>query len=253
MRALITGAAHGLGRAMTEQLLENGHEVVAVDLDVDALDNLAIRSRGACMVRMADMAKPESLDRLVRALAGSKFDLVVLNAGISAVGKFEDLPSQAQAKVVAVNFTGPMILSSMLVRESMMNRGGKMVFISSLSKAVGYPGASVYAATKDGIANYARNVRKPFKKRGVGILTVYPGPIRTDHAERYAPPGADAKKRMEPAKLANMILKAAASRKKELWPGMTAQMGLTMGWFSQGLATRAMRKAIYDKLEEPKL
>lgn len=253
MKALITGAAHGLGRAMTEQLLENGHEVVAVDLDVDALDGLATRSRGACMVRMTDMAKPDSIDRMVRALAGSRFDLVILNAGISAVGRFEDLPSAAQAKVVAVNLTGPMTLASLLVGEGMMNRGSKMVFISSLSKAVGYPGASVYAATKDGIANYARNVRKPFKKRGVGILTVYPGPIRTDHAERYSPEGSDAKKRMDPAKLATMILKAAASRKKDLWPGMTAQMGLAMGWFSQGLATRAMRRAIYDKLDEPKL
>ncbi len=251
MRALITGAAHGLGRALTEELLEQGHEVLAVDRDTEPLDDLAVKSRGACSVQLVDLANPNSLERMLVGLWEQKFDLVILNAGISASGKFEDIPSAAYAKLIAVNLQAPLVLASGLVRRGAMNNKSKIVFISSLSHAVGYPGASVYAATKDAIATYAKSVRKPFRKHGVGVLTVFPGPIQTDHADRYAPPGAKASRRMEPEVLAKLILKASTGKTSELYPGLTAYFGKLYGRFAPQMATKSMRKAIYEKLEDP--
>ena len=251
MRALVTGASHGLGRALTEQLLGQGHEVVAVDRDTDPLDELSVSSRGACTVRLVDLANPDSIERFLNGLEDVKFDLVVLNAGISATGKFEEIPSAAYAKLIAVNLTAPLTLASSLVRLGAMTKKSKIVFVSSLSHSVGYPGAAVYAATKDAIALYAKSVRKPFKKSGVRILTVFPGPIKTDHAEKYSPPGAKASKRMEPEKLARMILKTARGKSTELYPGTAAYFANWFGRLAPDFATKTMKKAIYDKLDGP--
>ncbi|MEM1317221.1 MAG: SDR family oxidoreductase [Pseudomonadota bacterium] len=251
MKALVTGAAHGLGRALTEQLLEGGHDVVALDRDIDSLEKLAVSSRGACRAYLVDMANSESIARFFDRTHEMTFDLVILNAGISATGSFEDIPSGAYERLIAVNATAPIRMAAQLVGAAHMNPKSRIVFISSLSHAVGYPGASVYAATKDAIAVYAKSVRKPFKKRGVRVLTVFPGPIRTDHAERYAPPGSKASKRMDPDKLAKMILKAAKGKAWELWPGTAAQLAKMAASMAPNLTLSAMKRAIYDKLDRP--
>ncbi len=249
MKALITGAAHGLGRALSEELLNNGHEVVAVDIETDSLDELAVRSRGACVVKMADMENIESISRLLHGLQGQSFDLVILNAGISATGRFEDIPSAAYGKLIAVNVTAPLILASSLVSGGLMAKKSKIVFLSSLSHALGYPGAAVYGASKDALAIYAKSVRKPFKKRGVGVLTVFPGPIRTAHAEKHSPKGSKSSKRMPPELLAKKILKAAKGKTTELYPGTAAELAKLLGWAAPNLATRMMRRTIFDKLD----
>ncbi len=251
MKALVTGAAHGLGRALTEEILNSGHEVLAVDIATDALDDLQVSSRGACSVRFCDMANPESIERLISSIGGKEFDLVILNAGISATGKFEDIPSAAYAKLIEVNLTAPLIMASSLVRNNLMGKKSKLVFISSLSHVVGYPGASVYGATKDAVAIYAKSVRKPFKKSGVGVLTVFPGPIKTEQANKHAPKGANAEKRMLPEVLAKKILKAARGKTKELYPGGKAELARIFGWAAPNMATRMMRRAIFDKLDGP--
>ncbi|MGI9354668.1 MAG: SDR family NAD(P)-dependent oxidoreductase [Rhizobiaceae bacterium] len=250
MRALVTGAANGLGLALTENLLEAGHEVVAADIDTAPLDEIVMRSRGECVARLADLASENSVKRLLDVLADERFDLVVLNAGISATGPFEDIPVKAYERLIAINLKAPITMACSLMRMATIEPKGKIVFISSLSHATGYPGAAVYAATKSGIALYAKGVRKPFAKRGVGVLTVFPGPIRTDHAERHAPEGARASKRMDPDKLARLILKAARGRAHELYPGTAASMAKTFSNLTPNLATRAMRKAIFDKLDK---
>ncbi|MEM8748972.1 MAG: SDR family NAD(P)-dependent oxidoreductase [Pseudomonadota bacterium] len=250
MKVLITGASHGLGRALTEKLLAEGHDVFAVDRDTDALDALAVKSRGACKPILADMALGQSVERLMREIAGHTFDLVILNAGISATGKFEEIPAAAYQRLIAVNLTAPITIASRLIGENMLVAKSKLVFISSLSHAVGYPGASVYAATKDALAVYARSIRKPLAKKRVGVLTVFPGPIRTQHAERHAPAGAKASKRMSPDILARHILKATRTRKKELYPGTQAAFTKLLAGIAPNFMTKMMRRVIFEKLDD---
>ncbi|MEL6734457.1 MAG: SDR family oxidoreductase [Pseudomonadota bacterium] len=255
MRALVTGAASGLGLALTDALLAQGYEVVAVDRDIDPLDARVMKSRGSLTARLCDLAVPTSLDRLLdsfeTASGNRQFNLVFLNAGVSATGKFEDIPVAAYARLLGVNLRAPIVMTSQLVARDLMAPKGKFVFISSLSHAVGYPGAAVYAASKDGLAAYARSIRKPLKKKKLGVLTVYPGPTRTAQAERHAPPGANAEKRMPPEKLATLILKTAKGRAKDLYPGAGAKLAAMFAPLAPEWSTRAMRKVIYDKLDGP--
>jgi len=251
MKALVTGAAHGLGRAITDELLRQGYEVIAVDRDAEPLNDLAMTHREACTPRHIDLGLADSVKLLLTHLKGQKFDLVILNAGISATGKFEEIPTRAYDRLIAVNLNAPLYLASQLVGGDRMARKSKIVFISSLSHAVGYPGGAVYAATKDAIAAYARCVAKPFRKKRVRVLTVFPGPIDTEHAKKHAPENSDASKRMAPEKLAIMILKAAKRGSKIYYPGGRTYFAAVFGKLFPGLATRLMRRGLYDKMSGP--
>ena len=257
MRVLVTGAAAGLGRALAGELLDRNAEVVGVDLDLQAMDDLVDRGRGAFTAKRYDLAYPDEVSAMLLALRDKPFDMVILNAGINVTGRFEDIPTADHERLIGVNLKAPLLLATGLVREGLVGtpdrkgrRQGRIVFISSLSHVTGYPGACVYAATKDGVALFARSLAKDWRKRhGIRLLTVFPGPIRTAHASRHAPPGAGRGSRQDPKALARTILKAARSNKRELYPSLRAQTAAVLGRLFPFFITRVMRRALYDRMD----
>lgn len=249
MRALVTGAGAGVGLALTLELLDRGAAVVGVDRDGPALERLAQGYVELFEGRLCDLGDLAAVERMLDRLGGP-FDLVVLNAGVSATGRFARIPAAAYQRLIAINVTAPLVMAQRLVASERVARGGTIVFVSSLSHVTGYPGASVYAATKDAVAVYARSVRKPFGRRGVRVLTVFPGPVRTAHAERHAPPGASASRRMDPRTLARKILGAVRLRERALYPGLGALSAYTLGSLMPRTATRLMGRAIFRRLRK---
>lgn len=251
MRVLITGAVEGLGRALCVHLLGNGHFVMAIDYNkagLTALDQIWGDQISSIEADLSDRAN--IVDLLEKLKTEPPFDWVVLNAGISATGKFEDIPANAYQKLLLINTETPMIMASGLAGSNMINKGGSIAFISSLSNATGYPGASVYCASKDAIAVYAKSIRPACTRLGINILTVYPGPVRTKHAERYAPKGTDASKRMAPEVLAAHIITALKGNNRKLYPGVVAKLIRVLGILAPNTVSRLMRKIIYEKLDD---
>lgn len=256
-KALVTGAAAGLGLAVTRRLIDDGWHVVAADRDAAALARLGGEAGEALTQAVCDLADLERLDALSAELAGQgPFGLAVLNAGINATGRFETVPAERQRALVTVNLTAPMVLTSALMRADAVATGGTLVFISSLSRYVGYPGAATYAATKEGVAVFARSVRRPLARRGVKVLTVCPGPLDTAHAAAHAPLGADAGKRMKPDDAARHILAAVARPGLAglilgghvSVPGAGPKAMALAGRLFPGLVTRVMRRLIFEKM-----
>lgn len=243
-RALVTGASAGLGRAFAEQLAAGGYAVTGIDRDAPGADAPFDHLR-------CDLADPGAVDTLVGDLAGrGPFGWIVLNAGISATGPFEAIPPEAHARLLAVNTEAPMMLCAGLAAAGALAPGGRLVFVSSLSHFTGYPGAASYGASKDALAVYAKSVRAPFKKAfGVSVSVACPGPLRTDHAARHTPQGADAKKRMPPDEAAKRILAAAQRGKAMITPGAGATMFAFAGRLAPGPVTGAMKRIIYDRLD----
>ncbi len=243
MKALVTGAATGIGHALAAQLAREGRDIVAIDRD-------PLPEAWAGSSHKTDLSDRDAVDRLIGKLVETgPYDLVIHNAGISATGRFEDVPEAALQRLLAVNCEAPMVITSALLRASAISSGATLVFMSSISRHTGYPGAAVYAASKDTLAVYAGSIRKDLHKRGINVMTVFPGPVRTDHAERHAPAGADASRRMEPAVIANAILRAAKRRKKVLYPGWQAKSGHVLGVLAPRLMTRFMHRTIFRKLD----
>jgi len=249
MRVLITGVVEGLGRALCDTLLADGHIVTGMDRNEVGLTVLANEpSFHAIPVDLSDQAMVvKTMDSLNR---GVKFDLVILNAGISATGHFEDIPARAYEKLLSINVETPMIMASRLMADGLISPGGTIIFVSSLCHVTGYPGARVYCASKDAIATYAKSIRRTCTGKDVNVLCVFPGPLRTAHAERHAPKGANAEKRMSPEVLAIKILAAVKMRSKVLYPGPVAKLVRIAGTFLPGTINGIMRRIIFEKLDK---
>lgn len=249
---LVTGAADGIGRALAWRFAADGYLVSGVDRDAGR----ATQTQGEILNRggrarfiIADLAARGGVDDVVRAAAGwPPVDVLIHNAGINCVGPFVATDLARQRTVVVVNFTAPLLLTAGLLRERSLAAGGMLVAISSLSHFVGYPGATVYAATKDGLAAYARSVRLALAGAGVGALVVYPGPTRTAHARQYSPDNRREQRRMSPEMLAGLIFAAVQDRRRALIPGAGNRIAAGIGRLAPGIMAGIVRRTLYAPL-----
>ena len=246
-RCVITGAASGIGRAMALEFARGGWIVNGVDIDADATARTLTELHeigSPASLRLADLRTLESLPCTPEHPA----DLVIHNAGISQVGPFAAAPLDEALTVVALNLDTPIRLTNALLAGGGLAPGGSVVFVSSLSHFVGYPGASVYAGTKDGLAAYAEALRSTRPRDELSVLTVFPGPVRTDHARRYSPDNSAENRRMDPADVARMTRLALAAGRDQLVPGASNQLMTWIGRRFPGVAEGLMERAVYRRL-----
>lgn len=243
-RALVTGGSAGLGLAFCRALTKAGYSVTAIDRS-------APESAVPWTHRICDLGDRPQLDAAIHHLcAGEPFDLVILNAGVSATGRFEAIPLEAHRRLIAVNVEAPLLICSALAGKGALAKGGRVLFVSSLSHMTGYPGAASYAASKDAVATYAKSIRRPFRRKlGVHVACAFPGPMRTGHADRHAPKGAKAERRMEPDEAARRILAALRWRRTAIVPGAGAKTFALAGRLFPKSTTWIMRRIVFSKLD----
>ena len=121
---------------------------------------------------------------------------------------------------------------------------GSLVYLSSLSYYVGYPGAAVYAATKDGLTHLSRSLRAA----GYRTTVVFPGPTRTDHARRYSPDNSREDRRMPPEQVAEAIFTAEQRGQRRLIPGAANKLLAFAGRIVPTVMENAMRRTLYEKI-----
>lgn len=241
MKALITGASAGLGAAFADQLAGQGVSILNLD---------RVKS-GTHQTFSCDLSHRASVNTVLSHIfKQGPFDWLILNAGASATGKFEELPVEAMLKLISLNAEAPMVLASELLAKNAMAKGGHIVLISSLSHFTGYPGAAAYAASKSASAVFGASIRKAARACEVSVTIAYPGPLATGHAARHAPKGANAKARMKPEVAATAILNAAKAKRKTAIPGLGNKVAALLGTLEPGLMTWAMRKIIYERLDK---
>ena len=244
--AVITGAANGIGEAIARRLAGAGYSVTGVDVDARGAANLEWEL-GARFV-VADLSTGAGIARVCERLGSmDAIDVLVHNAGVNAVGRFSCVGLTDQEKVVAVNFQAPMVLTAGLLKTRQIARGGSLVFVSSLSHYLGYPGAATYAATKSGLASYARSLSVALAQWDVHVMTVFPGPTRTAHARRYSPDNSREERRMSPETLAEKILKGISKKKRRVIPGFRNRAAAFLGKWCPRTAEAIMRRAMFEK------
>ncbi|MFK7802323.1 MAG: SDR family NAD(P)-dependent oxidoreductase [Anaerolineae bacterium] len=250
---VVTGGADGIGAAIVKKFAaeEPNSCVTILDVDVDRGEKLAHDLGPNVVFIKADLSDIESVENAANALVQMPSVTVLINnAGISAAGHFESMPLGKQLKVIDINLTGALVLTTLLMRQNSLAVGHQQVYLSSLSKFVGYPGAAVYSASKDGLASFAASMQVA-NVSGGRSLTVYPGPTRTAHARRYSPDNSREEKRMPPEEVAEQVYQNVVKGKRNLFPGGSAKTFAVFGRLLPRVAELAMKKTIYDKLEAP--
>ena len=249
---VITGAADGIGKALAHQFAANGYRITGIDVDEKRAHQTQAelqQSGATASFIIANLASESDINNILEQLnSGPPIDVLIHNAGINAVGRFVDIPLAQQQVVIDVNFLAPMLLTAGLLKLDKIPEGGFLVFLSSLSHYVSYPGAATYAAGKDGLASYARSLSVSLAGQKIHVLTVFPGPTRTAHARRHSPDNSTEHRRMPPDVLAQKIYRAVQNRHRILIPGVGNKFFAFCGRYFPAIVETAMKKAIFDKL-----
>jgi 2-hydroxycyclohexanecarboxyl-CoA dehydrogenase len=175
--ALVTGAAAGIGAAISRELAGLGATVVLADLDVAAAGKLAAELPAAASVLEVDLDDPVAVERCVDAT--ESVDVLVSNAGITVVERFGDSDPGVWDRMWRINLRAPLQLAHRLL-PGMTQRGfGRLIFISSDSARVGAGGEVVYSATKAGLHAAAKSLAREAARHGVTCNVVCPGLIDT--------------------------------------------------------------------------
>jgi uncharacterized protein len=213
-RALVTGAAGGLGAAIVRRLSETGATVVATDCREAQLRKVASAARAEPIV--CDLADRRELGNLVEIAA--TVDALVCCAGLPATGPLDDFTTDQIDRAVDVNLRAPMLLAR-AAGCAMVSRGhGHIVFISSMGAKVIGPALGVYAATKAGVRALALAMREDLRREGVGVSVVLPGPIREAGmwAEAGVPLPRGSGRARHPGDVAEAVLRAIETNAAEV-------------------------------------
>lgn len=177
---LITGAANGIGAAVTAQATQLGHRVVAADVDAAAL---AARWAGHPKVRCAalDVAQASSWAALLAELAqdGIAPDVLVNVAGVLRSGQTGELAERDIELTIDVNVKG-VIHGANAVAAGMRQRGrGHIINVGSVASLYPTPGTTVYAASKFAVRGFSIAAAGDLAPFGVAVTLVGPGPVKT--------------------------------------------------------------------------
>ena len=181
-RAIVTGAAGGIGSAIAAQLIASGATVVGFDRDRAGLEQVARSSApGAFLPHPVDLADRGAVDRvLLPWLDGAEpCDILVNNAGMSRLRSLENTDDAMLDSLFAVNFTAAFRITRALLPKLRASGHGAVVNIASELALVGQSGYSAYCATKGALLAWSRALAVELAPHGVRVNAVCPGPIDT--------------------------------------------------------------------------
>lgn len=187
--ALVTGAAHGIGRAICVELSRRECQVWAADVLEDDLRDTAaacMAAGGTCRVAALDVTQRESVDSLVSSIVGEhgKVDILVNVAGgvLGQVGKpIEEVSDAEWAGIIDVNLTGAFYCSRAVAPSMKEQRYGRIVNISSgAGRSTSLTGIQAYTSAKAGQIGLTRQMAKELGAWNITVNTIAPGFIRAN-------------------------------------------------------------------------
>lgn len=182
---LITGTSTGLGRLLTERLLERGDRVIATLRRQGSLDDLLDLHGDRLQILTFDVTDtPTMRDAVSQAFAKlGRIDVVVSNAGYGLFGAAEEASDEQIERQIATNLTGSIQFLRAVLPHLREQGGGRIVQVSSEGGQIAYPSFSLYHATKWGIEGFVESVAKEVAPFGIDFIIAEPGPTATHFAE----------------------------------------------------------------------
>lgn len=177
---VVTGGSRGIGENLAREFASRGAVVTLVARNVDALHRVASAISGNVVV--ADLTDDSVVDTLIENIERSHgpIDVLVNNAGLETSTAFAVEDEREIRAVSRVNLEVPLLLTRHVLPGMLARKSGHIVFVSSLAGTAGFPGMSVYGATKAGILNFVNGLSRELKATNVNITVLSPGPVNTD-------------------------------------------------------------------------
>ncbi len=187
--AIVTGAAHGFGRAICLALTESGATVWALDIVEDELretERLCTQFGGVCQSRIVDITNPTAVQQLVKEVCSTsgQVDILVNNAGgvLGQVGQPLECVTPTQwGDIFAVNVTGAFYLCQAVAPGMKAARCGRIVNIASgAGLTISLTGIQAYAASKAALVSLTRQLGHELGEWGITVNCISPGFVRSN-------------------------------------------------------------------------
>jgi short-subunit dehydrogenase len=182
--AVVTGASSGIGRSLAGQIAQRGIHPVLVGRNSLALRDLAQQIQTPSQVLVADLAKPEGREAVIRATKDLPVGLLVNSAGFGLGGSFLQTSFSEESEMVEVNCQALLELTHHFAARFAKQRRGGMLLLSSIVAFQGVAWSANYAATKAYVQSLAEGLAIELAPHGVDVVAVAPGPTSTGFAAR---------------------------------------------------------------------
>jgi NAD(P)-dependent dehydrogenase (short-subunit alcohol dehydrogenase family) len=243
--AIVTGAARGIGRHVAIDLAKRGYRIAANDLDAPMGTLEELRTAGTETLSVPGDVSGEAA---VRGMVGAvmdefgRIDVLVNNAGISAIVPAEETTLAEWNRTLTVNLTGPFLLCREFGKVMLERGSGSIVNVSSVAGLLGVSDRAAYNASKHGLIGLTRTLAAEWGGRGVRVNAVCPGWVKTEMDEEDQGSAGytdtDIEGRVPMARFATPedIARAIAFLSDPEWSGFVNGHTLSVdgGWFADG-------------------
>ena len=190
-RALVTGAASGIGRAIALALGREGADLYLLDIDEE---NLALTARAADRLGVSvatvvcDLAQPARIRAAVGALIAGwgRLNILVNSAGIAYYGPTHQMTTQQWNRLLSVNLLAPIQLVHELLPLLAAEEEAHILNVSSIFGLVPMRKGAAYQTSKFGLVGFSAALRAEYSRRNFGVTALCPGFVRTPMLETYA-------------------------------------------------------------------
>ena len=178
-KILITGGSRGIGKAIVESFLNEGHEVLTTCRDSSKFpfENKLLT------VYSLDISSKDSIDSFLSVVDAFEPDVLINNAGITKDNLFLRMSDEDWLDVITTNLTGTFRVTKLVAKGMLKRRWGRIINISSISGIMGNPGQTNYSASKAGMDGFTRSLAKELGSRNITVNAVAPGFIATEMTE----------------------------------------------------------------------
>lgn len=185
--ALVTGASSGIGRALAQQFVDHGFDVVIAADDAELTDAAAeLEASGRRVVPCrVDLSTREGVEELwAKATATGPVIAAALNAGIGVGGPFAETDLDDDLRLVDLNCRSTVHLAKLLTRDMVARSAGRILVTASIAAKAPGPFHSTYAASKAFVHSFAEGIRVELAGTGVTVTSLMPGPTDTEFFAR---------------------------------------------------------------------
>ncbi|MEM8599017.1 MAG: 3-oxoacyl-ACP reductase family protein [Bacteroidota bacterium] len=182
--ALVTGGSRGIGAATAQRLAADGATVaISYNSSPDRANQVVAAIEevgGTAAAFQANAANADAANGLVGQVVErfGGLDILVNNAGVYLTGPIAEFSDAEFDQSIDVNVRG--VFATTRAAAPHLRENGRVINIGSVVAFVGFPGASIYSATKAGVSAITASAAKEFGAKGITVNTVHPGPIDTE-------------------------------------------------------------------------